>query len=247
MVIRGLLLSVFVATVALAWRASRHMASAGALSAVGASTSWKWTLDDGRQMPGTTVIGFTDFWGQRVSKIKDRDLEHLNGLYRLRGLDLAGCSNISAKGLALLPRFKELRELHLSRVPMRGYARNRKSSKYDAQWLGPEVDDTGLGFLAAMPELEVLSVDGTGLTDAGLLHLLKLKKLTTLDLSYTQITDKGLDRLKELPELRILHLQGTTVTCEAVHALEQARSPDLVVILPRCEEGYDPRTAPDEP
>jgi|GEM_PF-6478651 len=65
------------------------------------------------------------------------------------------------------------------------------------------ISDAGLQHLAALTELESLTLSGPELTDAGLVHLRGLKKLKSLDVNETKITPAGLDELrKHLPELK---------------------------------------------
>ena len=55
-----------------------------------------------------------------------------------------------------------------------------------------------------LKQLQVLRLDGTGVTDAGLGTLRGLNQLADLGLGHTQITDLGLEELKGLKQLRIL-------------------------------------------
>ena len=62
----------------------------------------------------------------------------------------------------------------------------------------------GYAHLEGLPELAVLSLNGTPVTDAGLAHLKGLTGLSELDLSFTQVTDAGVRELQRtLPGVRI--------------------------------------------
>lgn len=71
------------------------------------------------------------------------------------------------------------------------------------------ITDMGVASLAALPELEALYVDDTGLDDDIFPHLARMSKLSVLDLSNCElIKGKGigqLNRLKHLEELRLAH------------------------------------------
>ena len=76
-----------------------------------------------------------------------------------------------------------------------------------------QISDTGLSNLAALTDLEDISLYGCNhVTDRGLEHLKGLTKLDHLDVSYTQVTDVGLEQLTGLKKLQHLDLVGTQVT-----------------------------------
>jgi internalin A len=62
----------------------------------------------------------------------------------------------------------------------------------------------GLEHIAALSNLNTLSLAFTRVTDRGLVHLKRLTKLSSLDLSDTQVTDTGVKELmRALPNLTI--------------------------------------------
>src|SRR5262245_23977591 len=75
-----------------------------------------------------------------------------------------------------------------------------------------QVTDAGLKELAALKQLEVLSLERTNVTDAGLKELAALKQLQALILRGTKVTDAGLKELAALKQLQALILERTNVT-----------------------------------
>jgi uncharacterized protein (TIGR02996 family) len=121
--------------------------------------------------------------------ITDLTMHRLAGLRRLRVLDLAWASGISAAGLAPLANLARLERLDLSAAEWRG---------------GGHITDDGLRNLAHLKRLTVLSLEGQSVTDAGLMHVLGLKKLEYLELSGTQATVAGASELLAfLPKVSI--------------------------------------------
>ena len=69
----------------------------------------------------------------------------------------------------------------------------------------PEVGDDGLAGLAALQNLDTLTLERTSVTDAGLVHLEKLRNLRNLNLSKTAVSMAGIDRLQRaLPKCKIV-------------------------------------------
>ncbi|MEX0669880.1 MAG: hypothetical protein WD060_05430 [Pirellulales bacterium] len=83
----------------------------------------------------------------------------------------------------------------------------------------PRVTDGVLPEVAALPKLESLNLDATGITDEGLLSLLVSRSLISVSLSQTAITDAGVKTMANLPTLVGLHVCDTPVTDEGLKAL----------------------------
>ena len=81
--------------------------------------------------------------------------------------------------------------------------------------------DASLDFLAKMPELLDLRLDGTNITDAGLERLKGVKRLALLYLARTKITDVGVDTLVGLPHLFFLNIGNTCITDQAINKLRR--------------------------
>lgn len=83
----------------------------------------------------------------------------------------------------------------------------------------PRVTDGILPEVAALPKLESLNLDATGITDEGLSSLLVSRSLISVSLSQTAITDAGIKTMANLPTLVSLHFCDTPVTDEGLKAL----------------------------
>ena len=117
---------------------------------------------------------------------------------------------------------------------------------------GGKVTDADLKYVATLPQIEVLKLDGatkitdaglkelTGLkhlkdlglgstqvTDAGLKPVIAHKGLANLNLSFTKVTDAGVKNLAALTKLKLLGLFATSVSPEGVKKLQEA--------LPKCK------------
>ena len=83
--------------------------------------------------------------------------------------------------------------------------------------------------LAAVPDLQKLTLWGPGITDAGLEQLAPLTHLTNLSLDNTAVTDAGLAKLAPLTSLKTVVLQRSTeVTNEGLVPL--AKLPNLTYL-----------------
>ncbi|MGO8688436.1 MAG: leucine-rich repeat domain-containing protein [Thermoguttaceae bacterium] len=93
--------------------------------------------------------------------------------------------------------------------------------------VGANITDAVVERLEALPEVEELLLDDTGVTDAGLKHIRGMSHLRLLLLDGTHVTDMGLKYLEGLPQLELLSLSGGSVTdagLEHVKGLIQLRS-----------------------
>jgi hypothetical protein len=190
----------------LAWivwrRAQPHLGAAAYLTTLGAQVQWHWDSEGWRRGIYTTV----QFDRNRtLGDFKDDDMAHLAKLHRLEVLELANCYQLTDAGLKVLAGLRDLRELRLGQVVYQGY--------------DPKVGDAGLVHLAGLTRLEILELQGTGLTDRGLANLSGLTRLQDLSLGDTRITDAGLKHLKGLSQLQELDLRDTAVTDAGLTAL----------------------------
>src|SRR5262245_29280719 len=72
---------------------------------------------------------------------------------------------------------------------------------------GAGINDTGLAQLAGLPKLKVLVVENTEITDDGVKALSAIKSLKSLNLRRsTYLSDAGLAYVRDLPNLEQLHL-----------------------------------------
>ncbi len=79
----------------------------------------------------------------------------------------------------------------------------------------------GMEQLKWLPQLKMLSLDGTQVADAELEYVQGLRQLTDLSLENTQITDNGLKYVEGLTQLKTLSIKGTTVTDAALTYLQE--------------------------
>lgn len=170
----------------------------------------------------------------RGTKVSDNGLAHLTQVTTLEALD-AGYAQLTDAGLEHLAALPRLRELtiggnkltdggvaFLKLAPGLTYLDLGGSQRTDSGLWSIGLTDHGLESVAALRNLEVLSVAGTKVTDAGLEHLRGLDRLRSLDLTRTQVTAKGLEQLASLKNLERLNLLGAKrINDDAASALER--------------------------
>ncbi len=74
-----------------------------------------------------------------------------------------------------------------------------------------EIDDSVIPLLASFKQLEMLTLQGKGITGDGLAEL-PSRKLESLDLFHTSVPDSALPQLADIPKLKSLDLTGSLVT-----------------------------------
>jgi WD40 repeat protein/tetratricopeptide (TPR) repeat protein len=84
---------------------------------------------------------------------------------------------------------------------------------------GKDTRDEDLARLKGLTALEVLQLEGRGITDAGMQHLAGLTALRKLDLSRTAVTGAGFPHLKDLHQLRSFAANGSPITDEGLGRL----------------------------
>jgi cellulose synthase/poly-beta-1,6-N-acetylglucosamine synthase-like glycosyltransferase/Leucine-rich repeat (LRR) protein len=133
--------------------------------------------------------------------------------------------------LASLPRFLELRDLHLqeTRVTSRFLQFIEGLHKLKSLNLnGTGVSDADFAAIAKLTSLESLELDRTRITGQGLRHLQGLRGLKSLNLRNTAIDDAGLAHLGRLVDLRSLLVANTHLTGAEFAQLEPL---DKLVVL----------------
>ena len=116
--------------------------------------------------PGVPLVGID----LHYSRVRDADLEMIDGLATLRTLNLYG-TRITDAGLAHVTGLAGLQTLHLNDTG---------------------ITDAGLQHLQGLTNLRELGLNQTRVTDQGLRHLAGLTAVQSLTLSGPQITDRGL-------------------------------------------------------
>ncbi len=150
--------------------------------------------------------------------LRDRWLSYIAQLESLKGLALREWeSRVTNAGVnRYLPKMAGLEELEL----------------YCEQ-----IDDSGLVFLAEVPNLVFLNIRYGNFTDAGMAHVKKCKSLRVLDLISVPITDVGVRHLSSLDKLEDLNLFDTEVTDRGLKFLKSMRSLKRLSIRKRREKG----------
>lgn len=92
----------------------------------------------------------------------------------------------------------------------------------------PETLGRAIELLAALPQLQALSLQGSSFQDQQAAALGKLSRLQNLVLSNTAVTDTGLTSLRGLSRLNTIYLVETAVTNAGLPALAQISSLQIV-------------------
>ncbi|TXT39509.1 MAG: hypothetical protein FD138_55, partial [Planctomycetota bacterium] len=80
--------------------------------------------------------------------------------------------------------------------------------------------DAGLAHIAALSDLQHLTINGGKFSAEGVKSLSELKKLVMLDLNRSPVGDDGAKRIAEMSQLQELYLAQTSVTNDGVSALK---------------------------
>jgi len=86
---------------------------------------------------------------------------------------------------------------------------------------GPQITDEWLRYVAAMRELQMLTVKRASVTDDGLKHLAALKALSVLSLMYVPVSDQGIEVLRQLQGVDKFRIYGGHLTAAGVEKLKQ--------------------------
>jgi hypothetical protein len=139
--------------------------------------------------------------------ITDAGLKHLQGLKKLRVLELGVENRIRGPGLKHLLELKNLEFLALDNCGLDEKRLEHLGKMSHLRMLrlwGTQLTDPALEQLTGMTGLEYLTLNRLPIKGPGLAHLKGLKHLKYLDLSDTEISDKGLEALKEWDHLESL-------------------------------------------
>lgn len=161
-------------------------------------------------------------WGRRGHKLTARGFAALSAMPSLRGLAVS-CMNLDDDALALLPRFRALRELVPIQVPDSGFRHIGGCERLEALWCMycHDTGDTATEFIAGL-RLRTYYAGQTRITDRSLELLGGMDSLERIVLANcAHVTDAGLSFLAKLPRLREVVLEGmpgvTAVFPPAVH------------------------------
>lgn len=165
------------------------------------------------------------------SFVGDEEIARVANPEEVRELYLSR-TNITDRGLALMPRFVNLETLNLrfcDGITDAGIARLAELGNLRRLYLdGTEITDAGIAHLAELRELRYLSLSYTQVTDAGIAHLVGLKQLRSLALDHTRITDESIDHLSKLERIETIGLCDARLTYAGVKRLK-AEIPEATV------------------
>ena len=82
------------------------------------------------------------------------------------------------------------------------------------------VTDAQLEACLKFENLEVVTLNRTGMTGAGLVHLRPLKKLRVLNISDNPVDEENLAHLSGAPTLKMLYVRGFKTTDANIQALK---------------------------
>ena len=140
------------------------------------------------------------------TSIGDEGLAHLAKLESLTTLHISN-TRITDAGLRHLARLPNLRALDLQSTEVRGPGLRHIATLVE-DWLilkRTRIDDAALRELKGAERLLCLDLEDTAITDAGLVHLHGLPNLSLISLDGTQVTAQGLAALnKAMPTLGIV-------------------------------------------
>lgn len=189
--------------------------------------------------PKITAAAFRDLGrfpmltGIKVSSspIDDAATEELATVKTLEQVHLDG-KKLTDKSLANLAKIKTLKNFWLLDAKVTASGIKMLNALPDLQVLamqGMPVADAALGELN-LPRLEMLNLAQSDITDEGLGKLPVLPKLSNLTLSGLKLTDKGLKHLLKQPSLGSVSLFETKVTMAGVEELKKVK-PKLSITL----------------
>lgn len=171
--------------------------------------------------------------------LTDEDLSALSAAQGLEELDVDGCDQITARGVARLPALRNLKRLGLYglRAVEDSFGRPGAFPRLEALWFScHSVSRLTLAHLPRLTwlslpfcfELQALTLDGVEaledlslfecarFADAGVEHLGHHAGLSRLGLHGTDVTDAGVARLSEFHALEDLDLCATQITDAAL-------------------------------
>tara|TARA_R110002072_G_scaffold238769_2_gene396221 strand:+ start:83340 stop:84539 length:1200 start_codon:yes stop_codon:yes gene_type:complete len=95
---------------------------------------------------------------------------------------------------------------------------------------GAQVSGKGLGYLAAMPNLETLNISGSRVASDSLTAIGKAQSLKSINLANSDTNDHVVSELSRIPHLQSLDLSGTRVTGGSATGLSSMRElTDLIL------------------
>lgn len=133
----------------------------------------------------------------------------------LQYLALVQMPELTDAGLSHIGKLKQLTRLRVSAAARgKGLADWHGLRHLKLLSLTCPIDDAGVSYLPALPELEILDLTGTEVSDESLSKIVSYESLRALSLSATNITGSGIAVLRALPNLEELDIGGTAAITE---------------------------------
>ncbi|MEN6309676.1 MAG: hypothetical protein ABFD91_18165 [Anaerohalosphaeraceae bacterium] len=130
------------------------------------------------------------------------------------------------RGLALLNRFKKLRNLELFDCSIKQFnVHQNLSALKSLEYIGLPIDsnDATVDLLFSLDRLQFINASGTLITGANFEELAKLPNLKILDLRYTRLAENAIAKLKNAKNLKTLLLTGAEITDKHLEGIEQLK------------------------
>ena len=162
------------------------------------------------------------------NEVHVKQLEQLNGIPLLAGLDMQLCTGIDEKVVDALGKLKSLRCLRLGGTSISDATIIGLSNLANLRSLDLEVceniSDDSMPFIGGFRQLRCLNLKKTAfeklkITDKALVDLSSLEHLELLILYGNRLTDAGMSDLAKLTQLQFLDLSLVGITDKGVHAL----------------------------
>jgi hypothetical protein len=142
----------------------------------------------------------------------------LGSMRSLKQFTLDG-GQITDQALKSIARWKSLEQITITR--------NRYAKKSD----GPNVTDTGIAHLSALPNLRLVWFGNLNITDAALEDLSQMPNLDTIGiLSCSAVSDAGMPALVSLAHLKSLTIWNGKITDAALQSIVQIRTLEFLTL-----------------
>jgi hypothetical protein len=149
-------------------------------------------------------------WGRECPNLSSRGFAALAGLPALRGLGVS-CKHVDDAALAVLPRFRALRDLMPMDVSDAGFRHVGKCEHLERLWCMycRTTTDVATAHIAGLARLKLYYAGQTKITDRSLEMLAAMPSLETIEFwNCAGITNAGVSLLAALPNLRALIADG---------------------------------------
>jgi Leucine-rich repeat (LRR) protein len=175
--------------------------------------------DDLQRLQGLTKVAYLDLHACGIGNV---GLTHLESLSSLTSLELSG-TNVSAAALESLQKLPKLNALFIGGTKFRPshYQRLAELPALVHLSLGsdPDFGNEEAKSLQKLPAIESLLLNYSNVGDEGLREVARLPSLRQVHLQACPVTGAGLSHLAALPKLQVLDVGLTKVSDEGLEAL----------------------------